>query len=73
MRQISLFISRTGRELLKWRFTAQVGEALGTNSSHSLRKAIPFPVLIGKRASGQPSRVCRKSPVDFTSPVAGGP
>jgi len=73
MRQISLFISRTGRELLKWRFTAQVGEALGTHYSCSPRKATPFPVLIGKRASGQPSRVCRKSPVDFTSPVAGGP
>lgn len=41
MRQISLFISRAGRELLKWRFTGKVGASVPPSPATSPRPETP--------------------------------
>lgn len=52
MRQISLFISRTARELLKWRLTAKVGEAFASFSDfyspEDSTDLVDLRALIGK-------------------------
>ncbi|EDX12194.1 GD19367 [Drosophila simulans] len=56
MRQISLFISRTARELLKWRLTAKVGEAFASafsdfSSPEDPSDLVGWRALIGKLAA----------------------